>query len=442
MFEIGRELKRFFSSPPARDGLCRGDSSLLELLDLKLLAGEARAADVAVGRIGEKDRPTRLLEASAVWRELARRTGDPASLRKSASCAEHAARIWRQEGRARSLPGALCAQAEAALLGAELFAEAALNAAADFLVGKTPSGSTATAALAARIGARQALSNGGLEEVCAAARRYQRPLAELEGVARTAQAGASLRCDRAEFLTGAGVRLGDTQLLDQALEDLDKACLILNGDYHPLSAARAAELRGLALVRLGEIEADVGAILEGLDALTTAVDMVAPDHSPLDWARLQHSQGLALMALGEAGDSESAFDRALRALGRALPVLNAAPSLALRTVAAQDRAACLVRRAELKGDILALDEAEAILRSELAALRAPPDPVAWAVLQLNLARIYMAQASARGRDNGEGRRAGDALASALDVFGEHGLRSLSALANTALDKLRETAAAR
>ena len=41
MFEIGRELKRWFSASAlkdgVRDGFCVGDESLLELLDLNLL---------------------------------------------------------------------------------------------------------------------------------------------------------------------------------------------------------------------------------------------------------------------------------------------------------------------------------------------------------------------------------------------------------------------
>jgi hypothetical protein len=106
-------------------------------------------------------------------------------------------------------------------------------------------------------------------------------------------------------------------------------------------------------------------------------------------------------------------------------------------MAVQDRVACLVRRAEARGDLYALDEAEAALRSELAALKSPPDPVAWAVFQLNLARIYEAQARARGADRGQHARAGEALLAAFDVFSEHGLRSLADLAATDLERVRE-----
>lgn len=87
-FELGRELKRFFSAERMKatsDGLTRGDSSFLELLDSQLLAQEAKAADIATGRIGAKDKPARRLEATIVWREVARCTGDPIALHKAAA---------------------------------------------------------------------------------------------------------------------------------------------------------------------------------------------------------------------------------------------------------------------------------------------------------------------------------------------------------------------
>src|SRR5437762_5691780 len=117
MFEIGRELKRFFQSAVPREGLSLGDASLLELLDLRLLQSEARSADMSAGRIGVKDRAQRLNEAAAVWREAARRTGDPAALRKSASCAEQAAKLARQGDRRSVLSRALCEQVQTAFVG-------------------------------------------------------------------------------------------------------------------------------------------------------------------------------------------------------------------------------------------------------------------------------------------------------------------------------------
>jgi len=107
MFEFGRDLKRLFGVETGaeskgasyREGLTGGDTSLLELLDIRLLTNEARSADVAAGRIGTKDRGSRLLEAAVVWRELARRSGDAAALRKAASHAEAAGKIFETEKR-------------------------------------------------------------------------------------------------------------------------------------------------------------------------------------------------------------------------------------------------------------------------------------------------------------------------------------------------------
>ena len=439
MFEIGRELKRFFTPAGPRDGLCFGDASLLELLPVKMLENEARASDVAAGRIGAKDRPQRLIEAARAWREMSRRTGDPAALRKAAACAEQSATLARTAGRPNAVGRALCEQVQAAFLGADLFAEDGLNVAADYLLGQASSSAMARS-LHARLAARRTLAGGEAEAVRAAAAGFDRVLHGLHGRGAPESYGAAkLMCERAEFLTACGMRLHDASLIDQALVDLAKVIETVDPAYLPLTAARANELRGLALVRLGELSGDVSPMLQGLDAFAAAIDLIAGDHSPLDWARLQHGQGLALAALAEAGDSEPAFDRALKAFGRAMAVLKEAPAVALRTTVAQDRASCLVNRAEMRGDGVALDEAEAILRSELGAMRAPPEPVAWAVLQLNLARVYMAQSAARGRDAGERARAGDALLAALDVFAERGLRSLAAAADQALEDLRESA---
>jgi hypothetical protein len=178
-----------------------------------------------------------------------------------------------------------------------------------------------------------------------------------------------------------------------------------------------------------------------MEVFGEAVELVAPDHSPLDWSRLHHGQGLVFAALGETGESDVAFQRALQSFDKAAAVLSNATHLALRAMVVQDRAACLVRRAETRGDRFALDEAEAILRGELAALSRNPDPVAWAVLQLNLARVYMAQSDLSGRPRDRRARAGEALLAALDVFSERGLRSLSAMTDVALRELREASTA-
>lgn len=438
MFEIGRELRRWFSAPEPRDGLCLGDPSLLELLDLKLLQSEARAAQVAAGRIGAKDRPLRLIEAAQVWRELARRTGDPVSLRKAAANADQAAKLAREEGRTHVLARALCEQAAAALLGADLYGEDGLTAAGEHLLGRAEP-SPLSNALQAGLQARRALSSGDLATVRAAALAFDPALAAFKGRRGGAQTAARLRCERAEFLTGCAGRLHEPSLVRTALADLEQAVRALDAAYQPLTLARAREAQGLAHVRLAESTGEVRPVMDGIDALQSAIELITPDHSPMDWARLHHSLGLALSVLGEIAQSERAFDRSLKAFSAALQMLDRVPAVALRTTAAQDRAAALVRRAELCGDDYALDEAEAILRSELAGLPSAPDPVAWAVLQLNLARVYTTRMQVRGCDRGERDRAAEALIAAMEVFADHGLRSLTTAADAGLERLREQA---
>ena len=62
-------------------------------------------------------------------------------------------------------------------------------------------------------------------------------------------------------------------------------------------------------------------------------------------------------------------------------------------------------------------------------------PVGWALAQLHLARLYEARMGMTGKDGGERAAALMALDAALDVFAEHGLRSLSVLATEATERL-------
>jgi tetratricopeptide (TPR) repeat protein len=440
MFEMGREIRRLFTQDVPRDGLSMGDAGLLELLDLALLKGECRSADIAAGRISARDRPQRLLESAMTWREFARRSGDAVALRKSASLAEESAAAFKAESRPKGAARARCEQALVAIAGAQLFAEDGLNAAAEYVLAEIAPGSDFARGALAGLTARGLLGSGELDEVLSAARTWNGPLAGLDAHGRDASGGLAarrLRCERAEFLTGCGARLHAPVLFELALKDLDKAGRGLDPAYRPLSHARVQELRGLAMTGLGEALGDAAPMLQAVDILDAALEALDPGHSPMDWARLHNARAQALLALGEAGDCEAAFDKAIAGLGQALGVLDGSPGLALRATVAQNRASALVRRAELDGDVLALDEAEAIFRCELAALKAPVDPVAWAVVQMNLARIYRARGAASGRPHEAYGRAGEALTAALDVFGEHGLRTLAAMADRELDTLRD-----
>ena len=145
--------------------------------------------------------------------------------------------------------------------------------------------------------------------------------------------------------------------------------------------------------------------------------------------------GCALQALGEASDSEPAFDQAQACFDRSLRIYDRRPALTARSTCANNRAACLARRAERRGDLVVLGEAEAAFKTELVAGPARHDPLAWAVAQMNLARIYEARDEIRGRAD-EREQALLALHEALDVFADRGLKSLAEAASAGLERMR------
>jgi hypothetical protein len=447
MFELGRELRRLFGGArayfPIKDGFTGGDSALLELLDLKMLRAEAKSADVAAGRIGARDRARRHLEAAVAWRELARRSGDAEALRKAAATAEKAAELYagghRQQGWAR----ARLEQAACALLGAELFGDSGLEAAAETAAveAQRAGGAAGMLALAtlAQIRARRSIAAGGAAEARSAARLFNDPVALLESAGRRDAslklAGAEARLVRADLLVGAGLRLKDEDLIRAGLGDLTAAEERLDAAYEALTAGRIAIAKAAAKAALGEMTGDLARLARAITALANALDMLGRDQSPLDWARGQSALARALAQLGEATENETAFAKALACYDRAGLVLREAPGLVLRAEAANGRAATLARLAELTGDVRVLNAAEAAFKSELAAGPHRTDPVAWAMLQVQLGQVYVTRLTLTRRDRGERAAAALAFQSALEVFGEEGLRSLAAIASDGLERL-------
>jgi tetratricopeptide (TPR) repeat protein len=120
---------------------------------------------------------------------------------------------------------------------------------------------------------------------------------------------------------------------------------------------------------------------------------------------------------------------------RASLVLRDAPGLVIRAEAANGRALTLARLAELTGDVRVLDKAEAAFKSELIAGPHRTDPVTWAMLQVQLGQVYVTRLGITHRDRGERAAAAMAFQAAMDVFGEEGLRSLTAIASDGLERL-------
>ncbi|HWA61396.1 MAG TPA: hypothetical protein VG939_08475, partial [Caulobacteraceae bacterium] len=243
------------------------------------------------------------------------------------------------------------------------------------------------------------------------------------------------RSARADLFAGAGLRLKDARLVRRAVDELENAAARIDPARTPLTWSRLDAQRAQAKAALGDLEGDLGAIADAVATLADALEGQPRDHSPLDWARGQAALGLGLQALGEAGLNEAAFEKAVTSFDRAALVLKDAPGLALRAVVASNRAICLARSAELTGDLAVLDAAEAAFKSELALAPHRRDPVAWALIQVHLGRLYEARLEITGRDRGERAAAAVAFDAALDVFAEQGLRSLADIAARGLERL-------
>ncbi len=455
MFELGRELMRLLGAErvrPHADGLTGGDTTLLELLDLNLLQQEAKAADVAAGRISAHDRAQRRLDAAMVWREVARRSGDAVALRKAACAAETACAAFDPVRRPDAWARARCEQAFAGLLGAELFGDPGLDAAAaaTFREARGVARGGIAAPLAdvglALVEGREGLGKGDAQAAWAAVARFNAPIAALDAMTRRSPAArplaAEARLMRADLLCGWGARLKDEALLRAAIDDAAAAADRVDLAYEPLTWARAEILRGQALALWGEASGDIDAVAAGATTLAGALDHLSKDHSPLDWARTQIALAHALQTLGDASADERAYEQAVTCYDRANLVLKDAPATPLRGLAAGERAMCLARSAELTGDLAVLDTAQAALKIELSTLQPRRDPVAWALVQLHLARLYEARVDITGKDRGERAAGVMALDAALDVFADHGLRSLTIMATEALERLRAGPAAK
>ncbi|HEY3797670.1 MAG TPA: hypothetical protein VGL58_04900 [Caulobacteraceae bacterium] len=449
MFEFGRELRRLFGGGwgqfSGKDGLTGGDGALLELLDLKMLRAEAKAADVAAGRISAKDKPRRLLEAAIVWRELARRCGDVAALRKAAASAERAADAFAAAHRQQGWARARLEQAQCAVMGAELFGDQGLEAAAERAAQDAQraggvAGTLALATLAAVNARRAAAAKGGAAEARAMARLFNDPIALLESAGRKDAilrlAGVEARLARCDLLVGAGLRLKDEDLIRAAVGDLAAAQEKLDGAYEPLTMGRVAMARSAAKSALAEMTGDVASLARAVTKLAATLDGLGRDQSPLDWARGQAWLAHALAQLGEATENETAFAKALACYDRAGIALRDAPGLVLRAEVASGRGQTLTRLAEFSGDTKVLNAAEAAFKNELATGPHRKDPVTWAMLQVQLGQVYVTRLALTHRDRGERAAAALAFESALDVFSEEGLRSLSAMASEGLEKLK------
>jgi tetratricopeptide (TPR) repeat protein len=444
MFEFGRELRRIFGGT----GRLQPDSSLYELMSLEILVGQGRALDIEAGRVSTKNRYDPYIEAAQVWREYARRTGDPLALRKAATAAENAGKESKTMSEAAN---AALEQAKTCILGNDLFDTSSLLTSAETLIAEARSALDHQPELKfiychveARLAARLAVLKGigeDLEPALAAMalidrvvemsdQRVQQTKAALDKVN-----SAHARLERADLLMHVGIDRADASIMQAVITDLEAVKIRLDADSEPVTYGRVVHRLGLAHIHLGEIYGDAKVLARGIALMSPEDELIHYEHSPLDW--IEHKQALAmgLQAVAELSLDQATYDKAIAIYDMASqkPLQR---GLNLRAQLMNNRATCLARQAELKGDLNALEKAEAAFKAELRFVKASDDPVSWAILQTNLGRLYVARGDLTGFML-EGTEAAYALEAAHEIFTEHGLVHLADTALSQLDRVRE-----
>ena len=431
---LGRERRR---------GALLADPGRLELLSLAALADLSPAGAALAEHGGLALRAVAALDQAVLERELARRTGDPKRLANAYEAAGAAARDAGPEQ--RLLAGARLQTALCELVACDVFGDCDAGertrtalAEAEAALGCAPGRLGGPGLIRTRLASRDALSTSDRDAAVRVAGLFDEAASGLEARMRATGAGepewAAALCEKADLMIGVGSARKDIGLLDRASRDMSALASRLDAVRLPLSWMRAQTLQGGALRALGEVTGEARLMKDAALVLGGAYDAVPAGHSPLDRARAAHGLGLALQGLAETSNEPSAYRSAQTAFERALTDMGTAQT-PLRSIIAYDRAACLARRAERSGDAHALAEAETMFRADLAGRAAKDDPVAWAVVQVALARIYQARADLRG-DAGELADAAFALTEALEVFTDHGQRSLAQIALAALERVK------
>lgn len=442
MFEFGRELRKLFGAGADKFG---PDVSLLELLNLTMLQGQARASDLSAGRANSKDPFGQSIEAAMCWRELARRSGDAGAMRKAASSAEYAGKVAKTPNQAAA---AALEQALVCLTGVELFCADELVESAETLIQEGVTGASGDVFLtarfdlaAAKISGRKALRTGVFDDALTAAALYDKVIKVLDSLVRsrnrpqTRTLAAEARLGRSSLLAAVGVQMKSADILEPVTRDLQTLLNHLDMNYEPVTYGRVHELLGSIRAQLGDMTGDQDLVAKAVHDLADLESQIPKDHSPLDWTRQRQSLALALQALGEITGRDEPFSQALEIFEDALVTLDVA-HLALKTTLSNNRGICLARRAELSRDLGVLFQAETTFKAELSQIRAQRDPVAWAILQANLGRLYEARGSLTG-DFVEREAAAYAFEAAWEVFEEQGLNALRDIAEAGMMRVRQ-----
>jgi hypothetical protein len=402
MFEFGKDLRRLFVQ--ARES---EDLGWLELISISLLAREAKTLTTDGGRVSCSQPSQTWRRASILWREHARRSGQPDSVAKALTTAEDALKAAKSDDdRARALLAAAQAQIvkfdlygdrEAVVLAAELARE--VNA-------KRLPTLASCAGVHARIRARQARISEKVQDRQDAAALMDAALHAL--TKHNPVEADDLRLDSAALALEGGILQRDARLLDQAGRDLTALVEASSPDTRPLTRARALALCAAGLSALAAMADDEAAMKTGHEMFDAAADQFFVDHSPLDWVAIQVARSI---------DATAPLEPIRQSVALTTGQGTILGALALDLMATRE-----IETAATAGDLTELTRIETRVRRRLAEREGVPSAIDWAVDQIAMARLMIARADLMGSAPDQ---AAFVLAEAAEAAQEHGVPVLA-----------------
>ncbi len=402
MFEFGKDLRRLFVQARESD-----DLGWLELISVNLLAREAKALTTDGGRVSCAHPSQTWRRASILWREHARRTGQPDSVARALTTADDALKAAKSDDdRAR----ALLAGAQALIVKFDLFGDRdavvqAAELAREVNARRLPT-LAACAGVHARIRARQARISEKKQDRQDAAALMDAALHAL--TKHNPVEADDLRLDSAALALEGGIIQRDARLLDQAGRDLTALVEASSPDQRPLTRARALALCASGLSALAAMANDDAAMKTGHDMFAAAADQFYVEHSPLDWVAIQIARSI---------DPATPVEPIRQAVALTTDQGTILGALALDLLTTREVAA-----AAEHGDLTELTRIESRIRRRLADREGAPSALDWAVDQLGMARLMIARADLMGSDPDQ---AAFVLAEAAEAARDHGVPVLA-----------------
>ena len=402
MFEFGKDLRRLFVQARESD-----DLGWLELISVNLLSREAKSLTTDGGRVSCSQPSQTWRRASVLWREHARRSGQPDSLAKALTTAEDALKAAKSDDdRAR----ALLAAAQALIVKFDLFGDRdavvqAAELAREVNAKRLPT-LASCAGVHARIRARQARISERKEDRQDAAALMDAALHAL--TKHNPVEADDLRLDSAALALEGGIIQRDARLLDQAGRDLTALVEACAPDRRPLTRARALALCAAGLSALAAMADDAVAMRKGHEMFDAAADQFFVDHSPLDWVAIQVARSI---------DPTAPLEPIRQSVALTTGQGTILGALALDLMASRE-----IGSAAAAGDLNELTRIETRVRRRLADRSVVPSAIDWAVDQIAMARLMIARADLMGSDPDQ---AAFVLAEAAEAAQDHGVPVLA-----------------